>query len=361
MSDPAPQTFAATATWHWTVLPYFTAAFGLKGLEALSAALCRPPLSNSFRINTEKITLTEALRALSANTGSTQEPQESSWSSHPQLPDVVVQHGTGPHNVTYADTKGKQVVISRRAAEAVLRGAHVFVPGVMACSQELHKGDLVAVSVAMEAPGSDGYITRGSIVGPDLPAVASLYIGKGLAGFSRQDMFKQPSGVGVHMTQRVFCLEPCHGLLPGLGMLQNLPSAVVAHVLQPAPGSCVLDMCASPGGKSTHLAQLMRDQGRVIALDRTHAKAQQIRNLAAELGLSSVEAYKMDATAAVQSSGQARSAASELVLAGQADTTEALAAKHQELSDKARVRQERKAKARAPRSSLVPGHSLLNT
>lgn len=130
MSDPAPQTFAATATWHWTVLPYFTAAFGLKGLEALSAALCRPPLSNSFRINTEKITLTvgwllfmhvscsaqlrphekhhvqEALRALSANTGSTQEPQESSWSSHPQLPDVVVQHGTGPHNVTYADTKG---------------------------------------------------------------------------------------------------------------------------------------------------------------------------------------------------------------------------------------------------------------
>lgn len=30
-------------------------------------------------------------------------------------------------------------------------------------------------------------------------------------------------------------------------------------------------------GKSTHLAQLMRDQGRVIALDRTHAKAQQIR------------------------------------------------------------------------------------
>ena len=72
--------------------------------------------------------------------------------------------------------------------------------------------------------------------------------GKGIAGFSRQDMFKQPSGVGVHMTQRVFCLEPCHGLLPGLGMLQNLPSAVVAHVLGPAPGSRVLDMCASPGG-----------------------------------------------------------------------------------------------------------------
>ena len=75
-----------------------------------------------------------------------------------------------------------------------------------------------------------------------------LLTGKGTAGFSRQDMFKQPSGVGVHMTHRVFCLEPCHGLLPGLGMLQNLPSAVVAHVLNPALGSTVLDMCASPGG-----------------------------------------------------------------------------------------------------------------
>lgn len=78
-----------------------------------------------------------------------------------------------------------------------------------------------------------------------------LLTGKGTAGFSRQDMFKQPSGVGVHMTHRVFCLDPCHGLLPGLGMLQNLPSAVVAHVLNPAPGSTVLDMCASPGGGFT--------------------------------------------------------------------------------------------------------------
>ena len=79
-----------------------------------------------------------------------------------------------------------------------------------------------------------------------------LLTGKGTAGFSRQDMFKQPGGVGVHMTDRVFCLQPCHGLLPGLGMLQNLPSAVVAHVLNPAPGSRVLDMCASPGGDVTY-------------------------------------------------------------------------------------------------------------
>lgn len=76
----------------------------------------------------------------------------------------------------------------------------------------------------------------------------TAHTGKGIAQFSRQNMFKETSGIGVAMTDRVFRLQPCHGMLPGLGMLQNLPSAVVAHVLAPPPGSQVLDMCASPGG-----------------------------------------------------------------------------------------------------------------
>lgn len=48
----------------------------------------------------------------------------------------------------------------------------------MACSQDLHKGDLVAVSVAMEAAGTEGYITRGSCIEFDPHAAQSLYIGR---------------------------------------------------------------------------------------------------------------------------------------------------------------------------------------
>ena len=51
------------------------------------------------------------------------------------------------------------------------------IAGVMACSQDLHEGDLVAVSIAMEAPGTNGYVTRGSVVGSDLIAESTLYIG----------------------------------------------------------------------------------------------------------------------------------------------------------------------------------------
>ncbi|MCI63937.1 NOL1/NOP2/sun family protein, partial [Trifolium medium] len=50
----------------------------------------------------------------------------------------------------------KEVIVSRKCAEAVLRGAQVYVPGIMACSAHVEKGDTVAVSVAIEQQGSDG-------------------------------------------------------------------------------------------------------------------------------------------------------------------------------------------------------------
>ncbi|GMY19176.1 putative methyltransferase NSUN6 isoform X5, partial [Fagus crenata] len=75
--------------------------------------------------------------------------------------------GSGPHIIHY-DRPPKEIIVSRKCAEAVLRGAQVYVPGVVACSAHVAKGDVVTVSVGVEQPALDGGwgigITRGTIL-----------------------------------------------------------------------------------------------------------------------------------------------------------------------------------------------------
>lgn len=57
------------------------------------------------------------------------------------------------------------------------------------------------------------------------------------------------------------CLLPELDFLPeGSCLLQNLPSIICTHVLNPQSGDCVLDMCAAPGNKTTHIAALMANK-----------------------------------------------------------------------------------------------------
>jgi len=46
--------------------------------------------------------------------------------------------------------------------------------------------------------------------------------------------------------------------LSSLIFLQNKPSILVGHLLNPQPGDNIIDMCASPGGKTTHIASLLQ-------------------------------------------------------------------------------------------------------
>jgi 16S rRNA C967 or C1407 C5-methylase (RsmB/RsmF family) len=87
------------------------------------------------------------------------------------------------------------------------------------------------------------------------------------------------------------------GALAGRAALQNLPSVVAAHVLDAQPGMRVLDMCAAPGGKACAIAESMRNEGEIIALDRTHGKVQLIEEMAASLGHTVIQAVKKDSTA----------------------------------------------------------------
>jgi 16S rRNA (cytosine967-C5)-methyltransferase len=63
----------------------------------------------------------------------------------------------------------------------------------------------------------------------------------------------------------------------GAIMPQSRGSMAVARTLDPQPGDRVLDLCAAPGGKTTHLAALMGDEGEVVAVERHSGRAQSLR------------------------------------------------------------------------------------
>jgi 16S rRNA (cytosine967-C5)-methyltransferase len=79
-------------------------------------------------------------------------------------------------------------------------------------------------------------------------------------------------------------------------MPQARASMLVAHALQPEPGERVLDLCAAPGAKTTHMAALMRDEGKVVAVDLDPRRVRAIGENARRLGARSVEAVAGDAT-----------------------------------------------------------------
>lgn len=86
----------------------------------------------------------------------------------------------------------------------------------------------------------------------------------------------------------------------GHAMLQNLPSIICGHVLNPKPGEIVLDMCAAPGNKTTHLAELMQDTGLLVALDKTPNKLKLLLDKMATYNLKSVKCYAFDSTKALR-------------------------------------------------------------
>jgi 16S rRNA (cytosine967-C5)-methyltransferase len=69
---------------------------------------------------------------------------------------------------------------------------------------------------------------------------------------------------------------------------QSIASQQVAPRLDPQPGERILDMCAAPGGKTTHIAQLMRGEGSVVAVELHEHRAESIRQLAKLVGVDGI-------------------------------------------------------------------------
>jgi 16S rRNA (cytosine967-C5)-methyltransferase len=80
---------------------------------------------------------------------------------------------------------------------------------------------------------------------------------------------------------------------------QSRASQLVARAVDPQPGERILDLCAAPGGKTTHLAALMGDVGEIVAVERNADRTEQLRHTAARMHARSVSVVHADASAPV--------------------------------------------------------------
>jgi 16S rRNA (cytosine967-C5)-methyltransferase len=132
---------------------------------------------------------------------------------------------------------------------------------------------------------------------------------------TREALAAELKGAGIEVTS---CRVSSAGLmLRGVADLRQLPAyqrgefyiqdeaaQLVGFTVAPKPGEHLLDACAAPGGKSTHLAELMGDRGEITAADADPKRLERIAQNASRLGLRSVRPIAVDATRSPEGFGK---------------------------------------------------------
>lgn len=101
---------------------------------------------------------------------------------------------------------------------------------------------------------------------------------------------------GIHVISHAH-IPKLPGFREGFFTVQDESSQLASLLLAPLPGQRVLDACAAPGGKATHLAQLMKNKGEVLACDISKPKLRHINETAGRLGIAIIRAVAADARA----------------------------------------------------------------
>lgn len=134
-----------------------------------------------------------------------------------------------------------------------------------------------------------------------------------LSRMTRQELFARLGQKGVTVEEHPYLpyafeisgydyLAELPGFMEGAFYVQDISSMLVSEIAAPKENDKVIDVCAAPGGKALHMAQLLCGTGHVEARDLTEYKVELIRENIRRAGLSNVEAVRQDATVLTEAS-----------------------------------------------------------
>lgn len=237
------------------LLEMMVGVYGGRTAEVLQA-LMRAPKEYAIRVNTLRAGVNEVVEELRG--------QGVACRRSEAVPEAVLIGVEGPFEV---ERLGKQVVARKGAAESVMMGSKLYGPGVL-------RTDSYSI-------GSRVYITD----------IYDHVVGGGLAMMPPKRTDEVVKGMAVDTKESTYRLPPLRESgLYALGKIreQSLPAMVTSRELDPRPGETVVDMCAAPGGKSLHMAQLMGGEGRIYAFDHSEKRLEALRRDAEALGVKNI-------------------------------------------------------------------------
>ncbi len=94
---------------------------------------------------------------------------------------------------------------------------------------------------------------------------------------------------GLHLTGHVGSISQLPGYQEGWWTVQDSSAQLVTHLLDPQPGEVIIDACAAPGGKTTHIAELMGNSGQIFALDKTASRLKKLQQNLDRLQLDTIK------------------------------------------------------------------------
>jgi 16S rRNA (cytosine967-C5)-methyltransferase len=89
-------------------------------------------------------------------------------------------------------------------------------------------------------------------------------------------------------------IEELPGFSSGCWTVQDTSAQLVSYLLDPQPGEVIIDACAAPGGKTTHIAELMQDKGEIWACDTKASRLKKLKQNQDRLNLQSIQICEGD-------------------------------------------------------------------